>query len=177
MSSSSKSSESKASATTGFTVDKFTGNREVFQTFTDEVKTNVMNEHGTAGMRYLFHNWPLEDGKTDTPILGPEFIELEEPELLEGVAAIQARNPDGSLQIDLATGLSVMTAVTVAMKKDRREERASILKFNERIQDIRRRCQKIISERSGLSLNAKYHDFEGNSARAWRYLVNTYGAP
>ena len=143
MSSSSSSSNDKTTGmkTSGFTSTRFSGVKSSFQRFSDEVQTQVMNEHGEAGIQYLFTDWPLIEGTVDDPDLDAQFTPLLVPPLLDRLTQTDEIDEDGLPRIDAVPGLTVKIAVTVAMKKDRRDERESIVKFNKTIRDIVTGCQ------------------------------------
>jgi hypothetical protein len=101
-----KNSEMEANSSRKLFDERFTGAVDQFQMFYEDIKTNVAQELGEDGLRYLFHNWPLMEDTEDTPNVGQEFTEKVLPPSLEGVLYTHATDAeDGSRLIDAFNGI------------------------------------------------------------------------
>ena len=90
----------KSGSETHFQTNKFHGEKALFERFSDEVYTALMNTVGDDGVTYLLTKWPqLADqegsnkGKYDT---GPRFTMMDVPMLLEGVDSIMEKDEFGA---------------------------------------------------------------------------------
>jgi hypothetical protein len=151
-----------------FQKEKFDGAKWKFNEFQDEVMIAVQNKLGSKGRMFLFTVWP-----NNVPV-GEEYNTVAVPNMLDGLTQVQAIDAQGNPQVD-AQGQPVMTAVTPAMRKDRRDEIKMIKDHNSEIFDMERKCVEIISERCNAAINQTLVNFNGDPLRCWDYLRRTFG--
>jgi hypothetical protein len=160
--------DDKRTSLTYFQINKFEGAKESFQRFEDELKTQVQSELGINGRDFLFTVWP---GNIPNNI---RYEIREVPDSLDGLNVIQGPEADGTLQVD-AGGNPVMIVLTAEMRKDRREERKAVLEFNEKIEEMERKCFKILSDRCNDALNQQFLTLHGDPIAIWAYLRENFG--
>jgi len=157
-------------ARTYFQNHRFAGAVSNFKDFSQELSDVIMETLGGEGIAFLFTNWPIRVNQVNDGIarydLGEKFTPKEVPKTLAGV--------DYEIIVDESTGELGRVLVTEEMRTRREVEIVFAKLFNDRIANVHRRCQRILSERSCDQLNVKYAIWN-HPVTAWRFLLDQHG--
>jgi len=143
-----KSETNSSTIANVFLSKKFEGDKARFQLFEAEVKMALLSEIGEYGVTFLTTEWPI-DPDSNKPVYDHRYTMRPQLELLEGGNA--------------------------ETRRERRENIAYNEKLNEKIENCKRICTKVISDRVTSALNQHLLLLDGEAYLFWRYLKRTYG--
>ena len=156
----------------------FDGDKSDFKRLEAQVKTEIQNEVGEEGLKFLFPENPWPESAESTAErrifeLPKRYRVLNVPDLLEDETHIQATNAQGP-RFE-ADGTPVMRPITEADRKTNRDTIDAISAHNKRLTGLTTKCQRVISELCSPHMNLQFNSFYGNPLLCWQFVIDNYG--